>query len=503
MILRWILSGLTGCFGVVAAEYFVSPRGHDDAPGTTPSTAWRSVERVNQHVAEHGLHPGDRILLRGGSRFTGNLVLSEAGGGTREHPVAIATFGSGRATLGCGAGTGVLVRETPWVILSNLVLQAGPGNDGDGIRFDRIRDRGARIPGAIVRQCTVTGFAWHGIMVDAAQRDHGYEEILLADCEVSRNRHAGIMVYGGNPAGRQHHPHAAVSILRCRASDNPGDPAELRHHSGSGILLDGVQGARVRDCLATGNGSECRSDRGGPVGIWAHASRGVVIEHCESWGNRSMLRDGGGFDLDGGCEDSVLRGNFSHDNDGPGLMVYTYGGAAYSDSNCRVIGNISWNDGRKGSGYAGLQIGAESGCRITGLEVTGNTIIAPTDAIAAVRVSGHDINALIRSNLVIAPPNGVLVAISGFGHRMQFEDNVYWREDAIPVFLIDAQWPIPSLESWRNSTGPDFRFSALRDRFADPGFHGSLPRTRRAGPIWPEFSLRQGVHAGAPVIRRD
>jgi len=493
-----------GSVAAGAADYFVSPRGRDDASGDSPKAAWRSLERVNRHIAESGLKPGDRVLLRGGADFAGGLVIQSAGGGTAERPVLISTFGDGRATLRCGAGTGVRVRETPWVVVSNLVLEAGPRNDGDGIRFDRTLDTGHRIPGAVILHCSARGFGWHGIMVDASQRPNGYEQVLIADCDVSDNRHAGIMVYGGNPAGRTNHPHADISILRCVSANNPGDPAELRHHSGSGILLDGVHRALVRECVARGNGAECRSDRGGPVGIWAHASRGVVIERCESHGNRSMLRDGGGFDLDGGCEDSELRWNFSHDNDGPGLMVYTYGGAAYSDRNCQVIGNISWNDGRKGSGYAGLQIGSESGCRITGLEVAFNTVIAPPGAVAAVRITGHDVNATIRSNLVIASPNGVLVAISGFGHRMRFEQNVYWREDARPVFLIDTQWPIPSLESWRNSTGPDFRFTAFGDRFANPRFRGHLPRarsTRRAEAGWPEFSLGSELSAGAPAIR--
>lgn len=494
---------LAGLAAARAADFYVSPHGDDGASGESSGRAWRTLDRLNRHIADSGLKPGDRILLRGGSEFAGGIVISDAGGGTRERPAVVSTFGRGRATLACGGRTGILVRETPWITISNLVLKAGPGNDGDGIRFDRTQATGRRIAGATIQNCLATGFAWHGFMIDASQRAHGYEQVLVADSEATHNRHAGIMVYGGNPAGRTGHPHADVSILRCLAADNPGDAGELRHHSGSGILVDGVNGATIRECVATGNGGECRSDRGGPVGIWAHASREVLIEYCESHGNRSMLRDGGGFDLDGGCEDSVLRWNFAHDNDGPGLMVYTYGGAAYSDSNCRVIGNISWNDGRKGSGYAGLQIGAEYGCRITNLEVAFNTVIAPKGSVAAVRISGHAIGATILSNLVIAPKDGVLVAISGFDHRMKFEGNVYWREDGKPVFLIDTQWPIPTLESWRNSTGPDFRFVASGDRFANPRFVGKPPRSglRIKGPRWPSFSSVLDGIAGAPVRR--
>ncbi|MCC7373740.1 MAG: right-handed parallel beta-helix repeat-containing protein [Verrucomicrobiales bacterium] len=487
-----------------ATDYYLAPRGSDDALGNSPRSAWRTLERANHLITETGLHPGDRILLQGGSTFDGHLVIDNAGGGSKDRPASIGTFGQGPAKIRCGPHTAILVRETPWIVVSNLVLQAGPQNDGDGIRFDRVQTTGRRIPGAQVLRCAMTGFGWHGIMVDASQRPDGYEHVVIADCETSANRHAGIMIYGGNPAGRSGHPHADITVHRCRSMNNLGDPTEFRHHSGSGILIDGVDGALVSECVASGNGFECRSERGGPVGIWAHAARAVIIERSESHGNRSMLRDGGGFDLDGGCEDSVLRWNFSHDNDGPGFMVYTYAGAAYSDSNCRVIGNFSWNDGRKGSGYAGLQIGAEDGCRITHLDVSGNTIIAPPDAVAAVRIVGHNIQARIATNLVLAPPAGVLVAISGLGHRLSFQHNDYWRGDGMPVFLIDTQWRIPSLASWRNSTGPDFRFTAEGDRFLDPGFRGRIPpgrSLRTSMPRWPDFTVDSSLTSGAPLRR--
>lgn len=489
---------------VRASDFFVAPKGNDEASGKDPQNAWRSISRVNRHIAQHSLTPGDRIQFQGGSEFTGNLVLTNAGGGSKSNPVVIATYGQGRATVRCGTGTGILVRETPWVTVSNLVLKADAAGDGDGIKFDRTRTTAPRIPGVTIRNCTIQGFAWHGIMIDASQCLNGYEQVLVEDCETSANRYAGIMIYGGNPMGRTHYPHAGVSVLRCAAYNNLGDPDQLQQHSGSGIMIDGVRGALVRECVASGNGAECRNGRGGPVGIWAHASRDVIIERCESFGNRTMLRDGAGFDLDGGCEDSVMRWNWSHDNDGAGIMVYTYAGAPYSDRGCKVIGNISWNDGRKGSGYAGIEIGSEEGCRITDLEVAFNTVIAPPQSVTAFRILGHNIAANIRSNLVITPAHGVLVAISGFGHRMKFSGNRYWRDDAQPVFLIDNHWAIPSLDSWKNSTGPDFRFVAEGDRFVNPHFSGRLPvdiMSRQGKPRWPKFSMGLEEPIGASPLR--
>jgi len=487
---------------VLATDFHVSPDGRDEGSGTRVESAWKSVERANRHIRETGLRPGDRILFRGGATFRGNLVVSGAGGGTRERPVTLGSFGSGRAILDAGGGTGILVRETPWVSIADLEITASVTNDGDGIRFDRIRSNGRRIDGAAVLRCDVHGFAWHGVMVDAAQREDGYAHVVIADTRAASNRHAGIQVYGGNPAGRTNHPHADITISRCVAVSNPGDPEQLNHHSGSGIFVDGADGVRIESCIAADNGSECRSERGGPVGVWIHACRSAVIERCESFGNRSMLRDGGGFDIDGGCEQAVLRWNFSHDNDGPGLMVYTYNGAPYSDRSCRVVGNISWADGRRASGYAGLQIGAEDGCRIQDLVVADNTVIAPAGSVATVRIQGSRVEGVIRNNLVIAADHGVLVSFSGFNHRIGFEGNRYWRADGRPVFLVDGQWPIPALADWHSSTGPERRFTAAGERFADPGAAAALPPSYRQipkAPRWPALRMQQAGTVGAPV----
>ncbi len=487
-----------------AAVYFVSPQGNDNRSGESPAEAWKTVDRVNRHIQERGLRPGDAIRFRGGGRFPGHLVIDGSPGGTESGPILVSSYDSGRATLLPAGQTGILIRETPWVTVSNLNLEAGQGNDGDGIRCDRVRQGPTRIPGLTIRDCTITGFAWHGIMVDALQHTNGFERIRIEDCVTSRNRHAGIMIYGGNPTGRTGYPHSDLAVRRCLAADNPGDPDLLQHHSGSGIFVDGVDSGEVTDCVSAGNGAECRSERGGPVGIWAHASRRIVITRCESFGNQSLLRDGGGFDLDGGCEDSILRGNFSHDNHGPGFLVYTYHGAPYADRGCRILENISIHDGARGSGYAGVEVGAEDGCRISELEVARNTVIAPSGSVGAVRISGHNIQAVIRDNLVLAPEHGVLVTLSGFQHKLSFEGNRYWRTDGIPVFLVDAQWPVPSLELWRNSTGPETRFTARNEVFVNPKLKGNTgwsTRYRERTPRWPDLNHPLGTGVGAPLVR--
>ena len=123
---------------------------------------------------------------------------------------------------------------------------------------------------------------------------------------------------GRLPWDSPRYAHADVRVSHCHAFDNTGDPDYQKNHSGSGIVLYQVDDGVIEPCVAWNNGALCRSGGGGAVGLWTCASRRVVIQHCESFGNKTSGADGGG------SEDCVLQYNYSHDNDGHGLMVYTY-----------------------------------------------------------------------------------------------------------------------------------------------------------------------------------
>ncbi|HEY6962940.1 MAG TPA: right-handed parallel beta-helix repeat-containing protein [Gaiellaceae bacterium] len=82
-----------------AHTYYVSVRGNDRASGRSPARAWRSVARVNRAV----FHPGDRVLFRGGTTFSGTALVPH-GSGTRRAPIVFASYGGGRATIAAADG---------------------------------------------------------------------------------------------------------------------------------------------------------------------------------------------------------------------------------------------------------------------------------------------------------------------------------------------------------------------------------------------------------------
>ncbi|GAA1517874.1 right-handed parallel beta-helix repeat-containing protein [Sphaerisporangium rubeum] len=69
--------------------YVDAAKGDDDARGTTPRRAWRSLRRAGAQR----LRPGDTLLLRRGGRWQGTLELT--GKGTAARPIVVGGYGRG------------------------------------------------------------------------------------------------------------------------------------------------------------------------------------------------------------------------------------------------------------------------------------------------------------------------------------------------------------------------------------------------------------------------
>ncbi|MEG2769426.1 MAG: hypothetical protein RR902_01265, partial [Oscillospiraceae bacterium] len=77
--------------------YVDSANGNDAAKGTSPSTAWKSLGKINELT----LKPGDKVLLKAGSVFE-NQGLAPSGNGTKEAPIIIDMYNGN--TVGSTAG---------------------------------------------------------------------------------------------------------------------------------------------------------------------------------------------------------------------------------------------------------------------------------------------------------------------------------------------------------------------------------------------------------------
>jgi hypothetical protein len=82
---------------ITGTTYYVSPSGSDSNSGTSPSSAWQTVKRVN----EASLAPGDGVLFQGGAAFA-DETLMPTGSGAQGKPIVFGSYGKGNATLPLG-----------------------------------------------------------------------------------------------------------------------------------------------------------------------------------------------------------------------------------------------------------------------------------------------------------------------------------------------------------------------------------------------------------------
>jgi hypothetical protein len=442
-------------------DYYFSPRGDDAAGAGTVEQPYRTIARASALE----LNPGDRVLFEAGQTFTGSLKLDARDAGTPGQPITIGSYGAGRATFEAGNATAVRVENAGGVRVADLVMVgAGPRvNCGSGVEFVNSLPGGKKLRHVRVENVEAVGFGAEGVRIHGAPTDgspSGYDDVLVADCVARENSHTGIYFTGWWKAERGRAPHAFahsnVRVVRCLAQGNPGDPrARNSNRTGSGILLDSVNGAVIEYCEATDNGSDNYAKDGGPVGIWCTIANNVTIQFCKSHRNSTAAgHDGGGFCLDGGVCNSVLQYNASEENEGSGYGIYEYPGATPAFGNI-IRYNVSRNDGRK-NGYAGIHVWDDART-LRNVRIEGNLVYMDSAPPGEKPPRGMWLQSPIRDALiagnVFSIVSGVrLMDVAGGQRAVRFEHNAYHTGGD----RIALEWEgreFTSLSAWLAETG--------------------------------------------------
>ncbi|HVL66179.1 MAG TPA: right-handed parallel beta-helix repeat-containing protein [Vicinamibacterales bacterium] len=446
---------------VSAADFYVSAAGSDANAGTAASP-WQTLARVNALA----LQPGDRVLLRGGDTFAGRLQLDAQDAGTPQAPVTITSYGTGRATIRPASGAGINAYNTSGIRIANVNV-AGDGGNTSGIVFYTDLSGGVKLPFVRIESVEVTGFGRDGIEIGSWNGTTGFRDVRITRAWTHRNVRTGILVYAQRPLA-----HEDVYVGYSRAFDNPGNPASTVN-SGSGIVLGGVHRGTVEWSVAAGNGAQ-NTAVGGPVGIWTYDSSRILIQHNQSYANRTSSRaDGGGFDFDQNVSDSILQYNYSHDNDGAGyLLAHRPDTAAHRGNIVRF--NLSENDGRRNS-YAGIELWG----RIEGTRIHHNTVrVSPAASgrPSAVRVWNGGVEdrrvtgVLFHDNVLVTTGGLPVVDVSPTQSSpvdLRFEQNLYHAADGSFAIVWNGG-TYGSLAAWR-STGQEVRDGAATGVQAAPG----------------------------------
>jgi hypothetical protein len=350
--------------------YYISATGDDAADGTSPATAWRTLNRATAAL----LPPGTRVLLEGGAQFAGPLAVTQEDAGDPVNPVYVGSYGQGPAMIAAASGSGIIIYDTAGLQINNLTL-IGQASPPQGAGIDLYNDLAGdiKLDHVYVSHVDISGFD-DGVSIGGGQGTSGFSHVQVSNSALHDNLANGLASFGPafDPASPGY-AHAHITVSHVAAYRNLGDPAQTSHNSGSGIVIGSTSGATVAWSAAYDNGGQGAALSQGPDGIWAYDSASVVIKHNLSYRNRSNnSRDGGGFDLDQNTSQSVLEYNLSYDNSGFGYLLYTPS-SSYADKSNVVRWNISSGDTQVNTRCAGIEVLGQ----IASARIYNNTVVMP------------------------------------------------------------------------------------------------------------------------------
>ncbi|MCB9184764.1 MAG: T9SS type A sorting domain-containing protein [Flavobacteriales bacterium] len=120
-----------------AAVYYVSPTGSDTNNGTSQSTPWKTIARVNQIGTS--ITAGTQILFQRGGTYRGRLNIN--GSGTSSNKIIIGAYGSGAAPIISGSEL-----VTGWTLHSGNIWKASVASNVKQVYFNGNRMELARFP---------------------------------------------------------------------------------------------------------------------------------------------------------------------------------------------------------------------------------------------------------------------------------------------------------------------------------------------------------------------
>jgi hypothetical protein len=452
-------------FSSVALTYYVSPSGKNNNAGTSASKPWQTITKVNSKNFN-----GDTILFLGGSTFSGSMNFTSSDVGTPLKPIVIGSSGTGRAIINSGNLDGIYVYNAAGFKIKNLVLY-GSGvttNSGAGIYF--FTDKNPLLPFLKIDSVEAYGYNHAGIMIGSSVGTGGFSDISITNSVVHDNGQSGISTFGDTGL-----VHKNVYIGYTKAYNNTGIASQTSGNSGSGILLGNVDGGVVEYCTVYNNGWLHRSPDGGPNGVWAYLCNNILFQYNEAHSNKTGTgKDGGGFDFDGGCTNSTMQYNYSHDNYGSGYLVAQYAGVPLM-KNIIIRYNISENDCRKNN-YGSIHLWSSgSTLGISSVEIYNNTVyLKPssngTPAAFLIR-SGTFSGVNVRNNIFQITGGVQLISavssssVTGFN----FQGNNYWTTGS-PMNILWGGVNYTSLSSWRSAKGQEKINGAPSGFQLDPQF---------------------------------
>lgn len=340
--------------------YFDAANGSDSADGLSETAPKKSLSALNGLIAEIGADMPVQILIKAGSEYAGTLTLGgfEAADTT---PLLVGVYGqtedeqyakitapadgqavliergnvrvSGLECTSPSAVRGIFLNPDRAGAMKNVVVSGCYIHDVNFLSEDEELSPDTAPDLATVRRvCPDDRYSYQngGIIAEAQTSKFvgpsWYENLWITDNVIERVSRTGIWVfsfwayrpgidwgyntYYDDDTFWYHHSNVYVC-------DN-----DISYPGGDGIVTGAVVGGYIE-----GNTSFHAQYLGRTgfynAGIWPHSCKEMVIQYNEAAYTHlpNGAGDGQGFDIDIGCSDITFRYNYSHHNEGGGILL--------------------------------------------------------------------------------------------------------------------------------------------------------------------------------------
>jgi hypothetical protein len=438
--------------------YLSSSDGNDAWDGTSSDRAWRSLARASQAR----FAPGDRLLLKAGDRFAGQLVVGSSGAPGR--PLRISSYGSGPRPLVAGSSwsAAILIRNQQQIEISELEItnrvdRAAPGEPRDRAYGILIENTGGgvlshfRIERTTIRDVYAQQLAhaseddFNKVSISAirlsaaagaADRQAFFQDVVIADNAISRSGRFGVQIVhdsggAGNRDAHSRDPETGFNrdiVIRSNRFLDLG---------GSAVQLGGARNALIEnnDFERTGSSAEPERMVGRGSGAWVINSRDIVAQHNRSRSVRGY-KDSYGMHVDFGNLNVLYQYNFSEDSEGGFVEIL--------GNNRNVIWryNISVNDGlrEKDGNTIWLSPWSPGMVGSAGIYIYNNTVFVRAGLYPDIDLRARD--AHVWNNIFYAANHAMIgersrIELTGSG--LDLAGNLYFGRFHRPLMARDTQ----------------------------------------------------------------
>lgn len=342
---------------VLGATYYIDPSGDDTKAGTSPSTAWKTLAKINGRT----FSAGDSILFKRGGAWAGQL--SPKGSGSSTAPIVIDAYDTGAKPVingnggvsSTGYGTVYLYNQQYWEI-RNLEItnyKAGDANLKRGV-YVRANNIGTRY------HIYLINLDIHDVNGDLTDKNNGgiFFEITGTSTPSRFNdfRIEGCHVYDVDRTGISND-----STWADRNGPNPGDNINwdpslnviirnntIERAGCNGVIVRVADHPLIEHNVFTGNGA-----KGNGNAFFCFNTNNATIQYNEAYDTvyNEGEADAAGFDGDYRCYQTLFQYNYSHDNGLAGFVVVCDGnpttGATRFNTGTIIRYNILENNDRE------------------------------------------------------------------------------------------------------------------------------------------------------------